>query len=255
MPSGSVLSMAEQPPVDGLKQSIDKVLAHHNRRTSRKTATATKSAKKRKRRNGVSALDQAQVDALVTPEAQRHGDYRVSTIKLQEVVEGGKVKTKEHTGVRNLARSQVERWATKERLDERQMAAIMCFQEAHRRVFGEGPRVTASYSPAVSRHAHQSIELYASSWFRAKETLRLIDNEVVTELPFGHWDVWVNVVIWDEPHGVAGSRIGYSFKGAEAATFLVVSTIAHRIANLVIDNSRKDFAEYIRQLDELGDPK
>jgi hypothetical protein len=179
----------------------------------------------------------------VSREAQQHGDYQVRDFKLQEVTEGGKRKDKTIRVVRNLGGTPVERWHARGKLDERQMAAILFYQErlAH---------VSASRAspPTIVRHhrnAKGAVEIYAGSRIAAKESLRLLDQEVFFREPVEHFQVWQNVVIWDEPAGVAGGRIGFCHKPAEAVAQVIVAGLAHKIADVVIDSSRKDFGDLL----------
>jgi hypothetical protein len=142
-----------------------------------------------------------------------------------EVTQGGKRVEKIAKVIRNVGGTAIDRWAARGKLDERRMAAILFYQAAWRQHIGE-PRVTANYSPAVRRGANQAIELWASSRMRAKEALRLLDQEVFFRIPIEHFEVWQNVVIWDEAAGIAGSRLGFCHKPAEAAAQLIVSLVA-----------------------------
>jgi hypothetical protein len=207
-------------------------------------------AKKGQSKSAVAqALDKSMVNELVSPEARAKGDYRPVDFKLTEVVEGGKVKAKTAKVVRNLARTQIDRWCSRGRLDDRQVSAIMFYQEAFRQVFGDGPRVTANYAPGIGRDAAGAIELWASSVLRAKEALRLLDQEVFFREPVDHFQVWQNVVIWDEPSGVAGGRIGFCHKPAEAVALVIVGNMAHKIADIVIDRSWAEFGHLLLDID------
>lgn len=189
------------------------------------------------------------VDQIVTPEAQRHGEHRVVPFSDVEVTEGGKRVKKEVRVVRNLARTQIERWHDRGVFDERQMAAILFYQDAFRKAFGEGTRVTANYSPALSRGVNKAVELWANSTYAAREALRLLDNEVFFRAPIHYFPVWQNVVVWDQPAGVAGAPAGFSHKPAEAAAKVIVVIMAGMIADIVIDSSRQDFGNLLHEID------
>jgi hypothetical protein len=224
-------------------------------KSSDPSAPSTKPKRKRSKARGskkatmIEAAARAEVDRLVTKEAQRNGDYRHVPFTDVEVTEGGKRVKKEDRRVRNLARTQVERWHSKGFFDERQMAAILFYQDAFRKMFGDGARVTANYSPVRGGAAGFAIELWASTAYRAKEALRLLDQEVFFRLPVEHFEVWQNVVIWDEPCGVAGGRAGFCHKPGEAVAKVIVLTIAGMIADIVIDSSRKDFGNLLLDID------
>lgn len=245
---------------DGLRASLGKALdADKKRRLSKaqRQATIEKAEKRRRDKSAGDAMlidDKIMVNSLVTPEARAHGDYRAVDFKFVEVTEGGKRVEKISKVVRNLGGTPIERWSRLGRLDERQMAAILFYQAAWRQHIGE-PRVTANYSPAVRRGANQAIELWASSRMRAKEALRLLDQEVFFRIPIEHFEVWQNVTIWDEPAGVAGARVGFCHKPAEAAALLIVSLVAGMIADVVITNDRRDFGDLLLDIDAPRRPR
>jgi hypothetical protein len=241
-----------------LKESLGKALEHGRRRRKKGHAPAPKPKQTKggqiKRARDM-AIDQAMrradaqvVDLVVPREAQNHGNYRLVDFKIEEVIEGGKVKAKTAKAIRNLGGTPVERWFARGKIDDRQMAAIGFYQSAWRMHIGE-PRVVANWSAVINRGAEGAIEIYAGTRIAAKESLRLLDQEVFFRLPVDHFAVWQNVVIWDEPAGVAGSRAGFCHKPAEAVAQLIVGTIASMIADIVIDSSRRDFGDLILDLD------
>lgn len=206
-------------------------------------------AKQKSKSMVAQALERSEVNRLVSKEAQRQGDYRFVPVSLIEVTEGGKPIKKEGKAVRNMGGSPVERWAARSKLDERQIQAVLFYQDAFRKVFGEGPRMSASYSPVIIRGLRASVELWAGSTIAAREALRLLDQEVFFRLPMDHFPVWQNVVIWDEPAGIAGSRLGFCHKPAEAVALEIVRTMASMVADIVIDSSRRDFGDLIVDID------
>jgi hypothetical protein len=201
------------------------------------------------------AADQMMVNQLVSPEAQTHGDYRAVDFKVEDTGKRDKSKEKSIRLVRNVGGSPIERWHSRGALDERQMAAILFYQDAWHRVIGE-PRVVANWSAVIVRQAAGAVELYAGSQIAAKEALRLLDQEVFFREPVDHFQVWQNVVIFDEPAGVAGSRVGFVVKkSAEAAARVIVGSMAHKIADIVIDQSKRDFGDLILDLDAPRRPR
>jgi hypothetical protein len=217
----------------------------------RSTANEAKSAKtpKAKKPRSRKASADPMVNQLVSPFTQQHGDYQPQDFTLRETVRDGKTRQETIRVVRNLGGTPIERWHRAGAFDERQMAAILFYQEAHRKVFGEGPRMTASYSPVIIRTTGDAVSLWAGSVMAARESLQLIDNEVNFKLPLGVWPVWENVVIFDEAAGVAGGRAGYRNKAAEGAAKAIVTIVANLIADIVIDSSKSDFGDLIRDLD------
>jgi hypothetical protein len=252
---------------DRLKQSVAAALEHHNKRRRRGKSTSTKKPKggfdkktAKAIEKGINSDDRKVVDLVVPAAAQAHGDYRLVDFKLTETIDRrvgeteGKLVTKVTRVIRNVGGSPVERWYARGKLDERQMSAILFYQAAWRAFIGE-PRVTANYSPAIARNIKGSIELYASSVMRAKEGLRLLDQEVFFREPVEYFEVWQNVVIWDERAGVAGSRLGYCNKPAEAIASEIVRNLAGKIADIVIDQSRRDFGDLLLDIDAPRKPR
>jgi hypothetical protein len=267
---------------DGLSSGRPKITAEQRRRRERRQALARyaerelgklkakrdaekaaavvsskpKREKRSKARNArktalIEAAERTMVNQLVTPEAQAKGAYHVVDFKLTEGAEdaGRKKEAKSIRVVRNLGGTPVERWHHRGALDERQMAAILFYQEAWHRMIGE-PRVVANWSAVIVRQAVGAVELYAGSQLAAKESLRLLDQEVFFREPVEWFHVWQNVVIFDEPAGVAGSRAGYIVKkSAEAVAREIVRNLAMKIADIVIDQSRRDFGDLLVDLD------
>lgn len=266
---------AQKPPQDGVQEALARAAARRRetrrRWAERKLAQAqanhrsaavtpepkrkskrTKGGAKSSKRARAAALDQAQVDALVPKEAQRHGDYQVSRIRLDEVVKDGKIKTVEHLGVRNLARTVVERWVSRNKIDARERDAILWFQEKHMIVNGAGPRVIASYAEKIANGDGEESERERQRFVTAREDLRTIENEVFSRRRLQDKEVWVNIVIWDVRPGEAGQRIGYCHKPGEAVALEIIRGIAHEIATLVIDGDvKRKFAKQIRDLDRI----
>lgn len=241
---------ANLPPNDGLKRSLGRALEQQRGRRRKPKTTA--------RAPRLENPSKVMVDQLVTPEARKQGDYRVVDFKLDNGKEGAdrKEKAKSIRVVRNVGGSAIERWYAKGGLDERQMQAVLFYQNAHRTAFGSEPRVTANYSPVIIRGLRSSVELYAGSVMAAKESLRLLDSEVFFREPVDHFQVWQNVVIFDKPAGVAAACAGFVVKkSAEAAAKVIVGGIAHKIANIVIDQSRRDFGDLILDLDAPRKPR
>lgn len=190
------------------------------------------------------------VDATVTKEAQAKGDYAYVDHKIVEVVEGGKVKAKVAQVVMNRGRTTLDRWFFGHKLEDRQMAAIVFFQEAYRRAFGS-QRVTANYCPDVIRSsADDAVRKWAASRANALITLRLLDQIVFLDERFERYSLWVNVLIHDQPAGIAGGLLGFrSLKQAEAVALETVSSLSHRVANVVIDTPRRDLEALLQELD------
>lgn len=172
------------------------------------------------------------VEALVEPAAQAHGIYRVETLP----VTAGELGQPQHGTmkvVRNRGGTTIERWLARGDITIRQAEAITLYARAWRMWIGE-QRVTANWSLTASfRGGTMDFDAFADTKLKAKRLLDQIDDDVFFLLPLGQFNVWQNVVIFDEAAGVAGSRLGYSSKQAEAVAKITVLTIADMIANVL----------------------
>ena len=243
---------------DALRRGLERALEATKAKRDKSAAAAKAKgggSKKPKQPKQQQGSDRMMVNQTVGKDTQKHGDYRAVGFKLQEVTEGGKRVEKTIRVVRNYGGSPIERWHAKNALDERQMAAILFYQNAWRMWIGE-PRVVANWSAVIVRQAHGAVEIYAGTRMAAKESLRLLDQEVFFREPVDHFQVWQNVVIFDEPAGVAGGRVGFMVKkSAEAAARIIVGSMAHKIADIVIDQSRRDFGDLLLDLDAPRRPR
>ena len=189
---------------------------------------------------GAERADQQLVDQTVSAEAQQHGGYQAIDFKLVEVVEGGKLQARVAKVVRNRGGTPLDRWHANGGLDDRQMAALLVYSQAWEKMWSL-PRVVANWSMVHSRDAGPAVELYTGSVIAARNTLRLIDNEIFFKFDPGYFSTFQNVVIFEEPAGVAGGRAGYTHKAAEGAAKAIVAMFSSMIADLVIDGSRSDY--------------
>jgi RNA 3'-terminal phosphate cyclase len=252
--------MAKSPRLpghEGLKASLGTALKADRRRRDANAVRQATQARSNKRRQdkAVAAVDRIQVNSIVSPERRQHGDYHAVDFKLVEVTEGGKRKEKTQKVVRNLSSTVVERWNTKGAFDERQWQAIIKYISLHCAAFGPGQRVTANYSPAIARGGHGTTEAANNRALDAMGILRLLDNEVFFREPPEHFWIWQNVLIFDEPAGIAGSRCGYSHKGAEAVAREVVRSLAWKVADLLVDQPLpRDFRDMLIDLDASRRP-
>lgn len=195
---------------------------------AKRSASAAKAVRRAERE------EQSFIDSQVERAAQAHGDYKSIEIPDEtKVVQGGKEKVTSTKVARNRGGTAVERWAGRGDLDERQIEAVALYSRAWHRVFQE-QRVVMNWSMTASfRGGALGFEAFADSQEKAQRLLDLIDNEVFFHLPLRLFHVWQNVVLFDEAAGVAGSRLGYSNKQAEAAAKVAVTMVADMIANLM----------------------
>lgn len=238
-----------------LKASLDQVLEHERarrpkaKRAPRPIKGAGFDKVTAKRIEKALARDEATViDMVVTKEAQAHGKYELVDHKLFETVKDGKVVTSSIRVVRNRGGTTLDRWHAGGRFDQRQWIAILFFQAAYAKAFGT-QRVTANLEPVIRGGAADALEYFTRSQIAAKISLDLIDEFVLFPLGLDRQNVFTNVVLHDEPAGIAGGRLGYKNKPAEVAALDCVRLVSSMIADLVIDRPRNDFDLMLRDMD------
>lgn len=136
-----------------------------------------------------------------TPEQLAKGGYDPVS---QPDPEGGNRQAQVHI---NRGGTPVMRWIEDGKLTENQQRAI-----AHTlylwRMCGLEQRTTASYGERILTTGDS--ELRAGSEIEARHDLHRIKEYI----PCTYWDVFENVVRFDEPAGVAGSRLGFGTRSA-----------------------------------------
>jgi hypothetical protein len=257
-------------PQANLRQALKSAISHAKIQRSKgrtgKSVAKLAGAKKPKKAKGpklstrrrmgeqLTVSEQGEVDNLVNPFAQQHGHYEPSDFTLQEVTEGGKRKEKTLRVVMNRGGTTVERWHRAGKLDDRQMTAIAIYEGAWRRHIGE-PRVVANWSAVIVRQATAALELRAASQHDARQLLRLFDQDIFFRRGLDDFNVWQNVVIFDEPAGVAGSRLGFASQQAQAVACFVIQSVAHEIAQLVVDQNPPDLEALLLDIDRPRKPR
>lgn len=169
----------------------------------------------------------APVEPVVNEFTAQHGDYGSDTLALT-AGDLDATRPEQRRVTRNRGGTTVERWITNGSLTPAQVEAIGLYARAYRVRFG-GQRVVANWS-VTNFIRGGDIEEWVDGHLDAKRWLDEIDREVLSRLPSVHRDVWQNVVLWDEAAGVAGARLGYRSKTAEASAKVVVLLIADMIA-------------------------
>lgn len=134
-------------------------------------------------------------------------------------VETGTI-TKTHVA----AHSPVQRWKRAGRLSDSQIAAIaLC--EALWAKCGLRQKLTASYGERVP--SGYDNEWLAASVIQAGKDLARIERYVPPHM----FEVFENVVRWDEPAGTAGASLGFEgSKSSQAAILMLVMNVADIIA-------------------------
>lgn len=122
------------------------------------------------------------------------------------------------------AHSPVERWIRAGRLSDTQQAAIVLV----RALWGKielRQRLTSTYGHRIPTGSDN--EWLANSEIQARKDLARIEGYF---LPW-QWEVWENVVRFDEPAGTAGSALGFSgTKAQQSAVLMLVKMVADMIA-------------------------
>lgn len=185
----------------------------------------------RRRRHGhaidAAANDGMMLDQLVTPEARRQGDYAVVDQRVTEGEFDGVTKGSMRV-VKNRGGTAIERWINRGDLSVPQAQAVAAYTRAHRLWLGE-QRVVANWSMVPTKG--MTSDTFVTTRLAARELLIRLDEAVFFHLPLHCRSVWQNVVLYDEPAGVAGSRLGFANKQGEGAAKAIVIIVADRIAS------------------------
>ena len=180
-------------------------------------------------RSRIARHDQAQRDKsepLVPVEAMAHGQYVDDFVRADDnTIARAKI---------NRGGTPVMRWAAANRLSDTQMLAIShCLQLWA--LAGLNPRTTASWEQRIGGSDHES-ERRVNAYVEANASLRKIsgfargDLWMAGYIPRDYWAIFEQVCRWDEPAGVAGSRLGYSERSGGAVAHTIVCMVADVIA-------------------------
>lgn len=168
-------------------------------------------------------------EASVSRFASQHGDYRREPMPVTQG-ELGAERAGNVTVLRNRTVTTVERWKLANFLSQPQTEAIELYHRAWSIALGE-QRTTMNWSLTASIRGIPAHVLLATR-FDARDTLSRIDD-ILTRLPNGWADVWQNVILFDEPLGVVGSRLGYESRKGETQARKICQFIADKIAELM----------------------
>ena len=95
------------------------------------------------------------------------------------------------------------------------------------RMAGTEKRVTANYGERIPGSG--SSEIKAANEIEARQDLHRIQGYV----PAKYWSCFENVIRWDEPAGVAGSKLGFTGRACDRA-----HTIVCFVADLIFEKER-----------------
>jgi len=159
-------------------------------------------------------------DALVTPEAERQGDYRSDFVTHVET------NTKAYTKL-NRGGDPVSRWTASGSLTDAQIAVIKwCY--ARWELAGLQQRVTANYGERIPGEG--SNELRSAREIDARDDLHRVRDYFPGPL-LTYWQCFENVCRFDMPAGVAGLALSPSNRTADAWAHQVVCFVADIIGS------------------------
>ena len=166
---------------------------------------ATKTEKRRAQKAKMAAaIDRVANDDQVNPFAQQHGDY---------VREGNKASI-------NRGGTPVARWTRDGLLEETQLAAIqLCLK-----LWERAGRHTKLVQDLLAVKGQQ-----ASPGLAQQEAMDRL-SRIQAYIPWKYWQVFENVCRFDEPAGVAGSRLAGSRRSSIDAARICVCFVADIIA-------------------------
>ena len=164
-----------------------------------------------------------EAEPLVNEFAARNGDYAKETMAVTtgelDATRAGNVQV-----TRNRGGSTLQRWISAEVLTQPQLDAIALYTRAWH-VVHSLPRTTANWS-LVAFIRGQGAERRIVDMIEAEELLKLLDNRVFEIAPRYYFDVWQNIVLFDQPSGVAGGNAKTSGERAKTIVLFIADMIA-----------------------------
>ena len=175
-------------------------------------------------RSRIAAAKQADRDRtqpLVTPEAERHGDYETALVVDPEGHSARMAKT-----TINRGGDPVSRWIASQKLSQGQQAVIgMCI-----RLWS----LAGLYQPVTAKYGHvvgglSCYELRATTEIEARADLHRIQGYFPGPLK-DYWNVFENVCRHGIPAGVAGETLGHGSRSAQDRAHQIVCFVADIVA-------------------------
>lgn len=119
----------------------------------------------------------------------------------------------------NRGGTPLARWMEEGKLSDNQQRAIGLTLYLWDKC-GLRQRITANYGERIPGYA--DADRIASTEIEARSDLHRIQNYI----PSKYWDVYENVIRFDEPAGVAGSKLGYGSRSAFDRAHQIVCFVA-----------------------------
>jgi hypothetical protein len=164
-----------------------------------------------------------EAEPLVSPFAEQHGDYAREPMPVT-TGELGAARAGNVQVTRNRGGSTLQRWINAEQLTQSQIDAIVLYSKAWHTIHSM-PRTTANWS-LVAFIRGQGAERRIVDMIDAEELLKLLDNRVFEIAPRYYFDVWQNIILFDQPAGVAGGNPKTSGDRAKTIVLFIADMIA-----------------------------
>ena len=159
---------------------------------------------------------------LIDAEALRQEQSALDIITPEQRAKGG------YDGAQRIVNrggTPVMRWIAANKLSDTQLLAIqLCYRLWG--ILSREPQITAGYGERMAASTTEECPERIELLVEAKEDLHRIKDYI----PWAYYQIFENVVRFDEPAGVAGSRLGFGGRSAEDRAHTVVCFVADIIA-------------------------
>lgn len=163
-------------------------------------------------------------EPLVSPFAERHGNYAQETISVTAGEFPDEPYHKQRRVTINRGGSTVQRWIAADVLNESEISAISHYCRAWHRLYSE-PRVTANLSPIAFIRSTGDDAAHIAAMVDARDMLDMLDERIFDIAPGYYKGVWQDIVIFDRP--------AYEVGGSKRASAERAKTICLFIADMI----------------------
>jgi hypothetical protein len=161
-------------------------------------------------------------EPLVNAYAAAHGDYAETTIPITAgEIEGerGNIRV-----LRNRGGTAVDRWINAANLEPSQIRAIELYVSAWSKVYSH-PRVVMGWGERIA-FSRGGDEARVATLIDAQELLKFLDERIFQMAPHYYFDVWQNIVLFDQPAGITGGGNRNSAERAKTICLFIADMIA-----------------------------